>query len=529
MTVHLRHETRPIAGRPLPPPALSSLGLVILVTGQLLTQLDFSIVNVALDRIGASLGTDATGLVLVVACYGLSFATLLGAGGRLGDRFGRKRLLITGLALFGIGSLGAALSTSINMLIGFRALLGLAGALIMPSTLSILTNVFRDGRERAKAIAIWSSIFSIGAGIGPIIGGALINSFSWASVFYLNVPIVAIGIIGGIVLVPESFDARAPKPDLPGILFSAIGVVMLVYGMIRAGEDGWTSGAVLSAFGVSVVFLAAFIWWENHSANPMLPLEFFKNMSFTGANVALTFSAFGMMGGMYFFSQFLQSVQGYSPLTSALCMFPMTPAVFIATMLSVRVNRSIGTKLTMCLGLLLSGMGIFVFSQVANISAPYWSILLVQILLGSGIGFTMSPATSSIMNSLPHNRAGIGSAMNDTTRQLGGALGIAVLGALMNGVYRREINQLAGTNGLSESMLANIRGSVQGAHFIAQGLDAKLASLVTQTSSQAFIDGMRQALLVSSAAFVIAALMAWFILPNKEQVVELKKAALAEE
>jgi EmrB/QacA subfamily drug resistance transporter len=503
------------------------LGVMCIVL--FIISIDNTVLNLALPSIALGFNAAASQLQWVVDAYTLVFASLLITTGAMGDRFGRKRLLIAGLALFGVGSLGAALSISINMLIGFRALLGLAGAMIMPSTLSILTNVFRDGRERAKAIAIWSSIFSIGAGIGPIIGGALINSFSWASVFYLNVPIVAIGIIGGIVLVPESFDARAPKPDLPGILFSAIGVVMLVYGMIRAGEDGWTAAAVLSAFGVSAVFLAAFIWWENHSANPMLPLEFFKNMSFTGANVALTFSAFGMMGGMYFFSQFLQSVQGYSPLTSALCMFPMTPAVFMATMISVRVNRNIGTKLTMCLGLLLSGLGIFVFSQVAQINASYWYILLVQILLGSGIGFTMSPATSSIMNSLPPSRAGIGSAMNDTTRQLGGALGIAVLGALMNGVYRREVNQLAGTNGLSESMLANIRGSVQGAHAIAQGLDAKLASLVMQTSSQAFIDGMRQAFLVSSAAFVIAALMAWLILPNKAKVVELKKAVLVEE
>ncbi len=491
--------------------------------------IDNTVLNLALPSIAKSFEATASQLQWIVDAYTLVFASLLITTGSIGDRYGRKRSLIAGLVLFGFGSLGAALSLSTTMLIGFRALLGMAGALVMPSTLSILIDVFRDDRERAKAIAIWSSIFSIGAGIGPLIGGFLINSFNWSSVFYLNLPIVLIGITGGVILAPESSDPNTPKPDIPGVLLSIIGLVSLVYGMIRAGESGWLSELVLITFGIAGVFLTAFIAWENQSPYPMLPLEFFKNMSFTGANAGLTICAFAMMGGMYFFSQFFQSVQGYSVILASFCMLPMTPAVFISTMVSVRVNRRFGTKFTMSLGLLLAACGLFLFSQFAAIDTPYWLILIAILFLGSGIGFTMSPATASIMNSLPANRAGIGSAMNDTTRQLGGALGIAVLGALMNGTYRTEVNHLSGISGISASMMELVRSSVQSAHLVAQELGGHLGKLITQTSSQAFVDGMKEALFIGSIAMVIAAITAWSILPARENKVKLENKEIVRE
>ena len=503
------------------------LGIMCIVL--FIISIDNTVLNLALPSISKSLNATAGQLQWIVDAYTLVFASLLITTGSIGDRYGRKRSLLIGLALFGIGSLGAALSRSTEILIGFRALLGLAGALIMPSTLSILITVFKDGKERAKAIAIWSSIFAIGAGIGPIVGGFLISAFDWASVFYLNLPIVVVCLIGGYFLVPESRDSRAPRPDVPGVFFSIIGLVALVYGMIRAGESGWLSNSVLISLGIAAVFIAAFIWWENHSPNPMLPLSFFKNMSFTGANVALTISAFAMMGSMYFFSQFLQSVQGYPPLMAALCMLPMTPVVFFSTMLSVRVNHKMGTKFTMSLGLILSGVGLFLFSRSAAIDSSYIYYLIVQIFLGTGIGFTMSPATNSIMNSLPPSRAGIGSAMNDTTRQLGGALGIAVLGALMNGSYRTGVNHLAGMNGLSEIALEQIRSSIQGAHLLAQKLGGSLADVITQTSSQAFVDGMKEAQFIGSIIMFAAAIAAWLILPNKEEPAEAEPERATEE
>ncbi|MBN1535786.1 MAG: MFS transporter [Anaerolineales bacterium] len=503
------------------------LGVMCIVL--FIISIDNTVLNLALPSIASGFGATASQLQWIVDAYTLVFASLLITTGSIGDRYGRKRSLIIGLALFGLGSLGAALSLSTTMLIGFRALLGLAGALIMPSTLSILIDVFRNGRERAKAIALWSSIFAIGAGIGPLIGGILINYFNWSSVFYLNLPIVVIGIVGGITLVPESSDSATPRPDFPGVFLSVTGLISLVYGMIRAGEDGWTSVPVLLTFGIAAVFLAAFIWWENHSKNPMLPLVFFKNMAFTGANAALTISAFAMMGSIYFFSQFFQSVQGYSPIMAAVCMVPMNITVFIATMISVRVDRKMGTKFTMSLGLLFSGLGLFLFSHFAAINTSYWFILIAIICLGIGIGFTMSPATTSIMNSLPPNRAGIGSAMNDTTRQLGGALGIAVLGSVMNGIYRTELTALNGVSGLSGSIMDQIRGSVQSAHLFARELGGNLEAVIVQASSQAFVDGMQQALFIASIVMILAAITAWSILPGKEESLQLRHGEAAQD
>jgi MFS family permease len=252
-------------------------------------------------------------------------------------------------------------------------------------------------------------------------------------------------------------------------------------------------------------------------------------MSFTGANSALTISSFAMMGSMYFFSQFFQSIQGYSPLISALFMFPMTPFVFASTMISVRTNRKWGTKLTMSLGLLLTGIGQFLFYYFAGVGTPYWQIFLVLASLGVGIGFTMSPATSAVMNSLPPNRAGIGSAMNDTTRQLGGALGIAVLGALMNGVYRSGINQLSGISGITSSMLEEIRGSIQSAQIIAQNVSGETSSLIIQTANQAFINGVREAFLIASIVMALGAVIAWIILPEHEGLQKPVVEALGKE
>ena len=489
--------------------------LLIMCMVLFIISIDNTVLNLALPSISTDLGASASQLQWIVDAYTLIFASLLITTGSVGDRYGRKKLLMLGLALFGLGSLGAALSVSTFMLIVFRGVLGLAGSMVMPSTLSILTNVFQDGKERAKAIAIWSSIFSIGAGIGPIIGGFLINSFSWSAVFYLNIPIVAIALLGGFLIVPESKDSKAPRPDLPGVGLSIIGVFSLVFGTIQAGENGWFAAPVLISFVIAAVFIYAFIRWENHSSTPMLPLYFFKNKNFTGANVSLTISSFAMMGSMYFFSQFLQSVLGYTPIIAAVSMFPMTISVLFFTMQSVKLDSRMGTKFSMSLGLLLSGAALFLFSLTADINTSYWYVLLVQIILGSGIGFTMSPATNAIMSSLPPNRAGVGSAMNDTTRQMGGALGIAVLGALMNGSYRAALVSFSGTQGVTEVVLEQIRSSIQGAHLVAANFGTELANQIVLASNQAFVGGMREALLVGGIFMVIASITAWLTLPSK--------------
>ncbi len=497
--------------------------LAVMCISLFIISIDTTVLNLALPSISGGLDASASQLQWVVDAYTLVFASLLITTGTISDRFGRKRLLIIGLALFAAGSLGAAFSVSIEMLIGFRALLGLAGSLIMPSTLSSLIFVFRDHKERTTAIAIWSAIFSVGAAIGPIIGGFLLNRFSWSSVFYLNVPIALLGVIGAIVLLPESFSKNAPTPDLIGVGLSVVGLVSLVYGMIRVGESGWSSPEVWIGFGMAAVFLTGFILWQKRSKNAMLPLHFFKNMSFTGANLALVISTFAMMGSMYFFSQYFQSVKGFSPIIAALCMLPMTPATLFATMQSVKVTRRIGTRYTMSIGLLVTGVGLFLFSQVVHTDTPYLLMLLVVLVLGSGTGFTMSPATNSIMNSLPPERAGIGSAMNDTTRQLGGALGVAVLGSIMNGAYRAGVNPVAQVNGISAGMMEQIRSSIQNAHILAQSLGSDLQSMVMKVSSQAFVNGVHESFFVASIFMILASGIALKLLPSFEKEKEARR------
>jgi len=498
--------------------------LATLCISLLIISIDTTVLNLALPSISGGLDASASHLQWVVDAYTLVFASLLITTGAISDRFGRKRLLLIGLALFALGSLGAAFSVTIEMLIGFRALLGMAGALIMPSTLSSLMFVFREGKDRTTAIAVWSAVFSVGAAIGPIIGGLLLNTYGWSSVFYLNVPVAILGIIGAALLLPESFSFNAPKPDLLGVALSAVGLVSLVYGMIRVGERGWLALEVWIAFAIAAVFLTAFIMWQKRSKNPMLPLEFFKNMSFTGANVSLVISSFAMMGSMYFFSQYFQSVQGFRPIVAALCMLPMTPATLFSTMQSVRVTRIIGTRFTMAIGLLVTGLGLFLFSMVVHIGTPYYLMLLVLLILGSGVGFTMSPATNSVMNSLPRERSGIGSAMNDTTRQLGGALGVAVLGSLMNGAYRLGVEPVAGMSGVTAAMMDQVRSSIQNAHILAQNLGVNLQAAVTKISSQAFVNGVHESFLAASVVMLLAAVMALLMLPSFEKEKAARKA-----
>jgi EmrB/QacA subfamily drug resistance transporter len=497
--------------------------LAIMCISLFIISIDNTVLNLALPSISGSLDASASQLQWVVDAYPLIFAALLITTGAISDRFGRKRLLVIGLALFGLGSLGAAFSVSIQMLIGFRFLLGLAGAFIMPSTLSSLIFVFKDIKERTTAIAIWSTIFSIGAAIGPIIGGFLLNSYSWSSVFFLNVPIAAIGVIGVLRLVPESFSKNAPRPDLIGVVLSIIGLVSLIYAMIRVGEVGWLSYEVWISFALAAIFLITFFLWQKHIPNPILPLEFFRNRSFSGANIALTISTFAMMGSMFFFSQYFQSVQGFKPIIAALCMLPMTPAVLYSTMQSVSVNRKRGTRVTMAIGLLVTGLGLFLFSIFVGIHTDYYLMLIVLVVLGVGTGFTMSPATNSIMNSLPPDRAGIGSAMNDTTRQLGGTLGVAILGSLMNGRYRAGVGALTNINGITSSMMEQIRSSIQNAHILAASLGSSLQNMVVQTSSQAFVNGVQTSFFVGSIIMALSAIAAWFMLPSREKEIESRK------
>jgi EmrB/QacA subfamily drug resistance transporter len=491
--------------------ALAFMGVALLVIS-----LDNTVLNLALPSISQGLGSSVGGLQWIIDAYMLTIGGLLLTIGYLGDRFGRKPTLLIGLVIFAVFSLGAALSRSTGMLIGMRAMMGVGAATIMPATLSILTATFRKPKERAQAIAIWAAIFGLGMGLGPIVGGWLLDNFNWSSVFYINIPIALIGLVGSYYYIENSRSDIQRKIDYPGALLSMGGFTALVYALIQAGSDGWTAGHVVRGFAFAVVLLGAFVGWELKSKSAMLPLGFFKNMSFTGANVALTLVSFAMMGASFFLSQYLQSVQGYTPLGAGLRMLPMAGAIFVASAVSARIANRLGTKYTVALGIMLAAAGFFYFAAVAAVATPYSQIAIGMCITSVGMGLTMSPATNSVMGSIPVSQAGVGSALNSTNRQIGAALGVAVLGTLLNSAYLAGINAVSWPAQLPDQVMAAIRNSLQGAHVAAQSIpDGQLAQMIVSQSDQAFTAGTVHALIISAAIMVAASLLTLVILPNR--------------
>lgn len=498
--------------------ALLFIGISLLVIS-----LDNTILNVALPSISRELNASSSQLQWIVDAYVLIFAAMLLTMGSVGDRVGRKRALQIGLVLFGMGSLGSALSTTTDALIVTRAFTGLAGATIMPATLSIISATF-PREERSQAIAIWAAIFGLGVGLGPVIGGWLLKHYEWESVFFINLPVVVIGLTGGAFYIADSKDPAAPSPDIPGVILSITGLFALVYGIIEAGQKSWTETNVLIAFAIAGVLLGLFAIWESRAPNAMLPMYFFKNMSFTGANTALAMVTFSLFGSMFFISQYFQSVLGYTALESGLRMLPMALILMVTAASSARIAARLGTKITVALGILTAGGGLFFFSQVLSMDTTYSSILLGFVIFAVGMGMTMSPATNSIMQSVPVNKAGIGSAMNDTTRQLGGALGVAVLGTIMNSIYLDKVEILQGTfaqmpdQTRAKAAYEAVSSSIQGAHIVAASMSqnpalAEISKTIVDTANRAFVDGMTEAMFIGSLIMLGASLLTLIILP----------------
>jgi EmrB/QacA subfamily drug resistance transporter len=492
------------------------IALAFMAISLLVISLDNTVLSLALPSIAEGLGSSASQLQWVVDAYILAIAGLLLTMGYLGDRLGRKPTLIVGLGIFALFSLGAALSNSTEMLIAMRAMMGIGAAIILPATLSILTATFRDAKERAQAIALWAATFALGMGIGPLIGGWLLENFSWSSVFYINIPVIAIGLVGGGYFIENSKTEHPRRIDIPGAILSIAGLFALVYAIIQAGMEGWGATPVLYAFGAAAVLLAAFAVWELKFKGAMLPLNFFKNMSFTGANVALMLVHFGLMGAFFFLGQFLQSVQGYSPLEAGLRLLPMALVSFISAAMSAKVAERIGTKLTVGIGIFIASIGFFYLYRITAVDAAYLNIAIAMSITSLGVGMTMSPATNSVMGSIPVGQSGIGSAMSSTTRQVGAALGVAILGSILNATYLAKINAVSWPAQLPAQALEAIRNSIQGAHIVAQQVPVpQLSQMIIDQSNEAFTAGAADALLVSTIVLAVTAVITLFILPQR--------------
>ncbi len=506
--------------------ALAVLSFSLLVTG-----IDNTILNVALPHLSESLHATNSQLQWIVDGYTIVYAGLILTTGSLGDRFGRKGALSLGLLVFGIGSAMSAWATSAGMLIVTRGFMGIGGALIMPATLSILTNVFTDPKERGRAIGVWAGVSAAGIAFGPIVGGFLIAHLWWGSVFLVNIPIVAIALVAGHYLLPTSRDPEAPRLDPLGALLSIAALMTLLWGLIEAPAKGWGSTPILGAFGVGFLVLGLFIAWELHTDHPMLELRFFQNRRFSAANIAITLVFFALFGSSFLITQQLQFVMGYSALKAGFAMMPIAVPLLILGPLSARLVERVGTKVVVVAGLTTVSIGLGWLSTV-TITSGYTAILFPMLVLATGMGLTMAPATESIMGSIPRAKAGIGSAMNDTTRQVGGALGVAVIGSVLASVYRPHV-----TENLRHTILGNpnviaadptrvhqavdaIREQLGAAMVVAKDLPHAQGQQVLDAARQAFVDGFGGAVAVGAGVALLGAIIALLFLPATAGPVE---------
>jgi EmrB/QacA subfamily drug resistance transporter len=391
--------------------------------------------------------------------------------------------------------------------------MGIGGALIMPSTLSILTNVFRDPTERGRAIAIWAGFSGLAVAIGPMTGGFLLEHFSWSSVFWINVPIAAIAFVLGMFIIPKSRDPRQSKLDPLGAVLSIVGLASLLYGIIEGPNKGWSSDHVVVAFAIAAVTLASFVVWERRTSSPMLDMSLFKNPRFTAASSTITLVFFALFGSMFLITQYWQLVHGYSALETGVRLLPHAATMMIVAPLSARIVERVGTKKVVLTGLTLIMVGLVLLSTLEPLS-PYPRVITYFCIMAAGMGMTMAPATESVMGSLPREKAGVGSAVNDTTRQVGGALGVAIIGSAVTSVYASRIGSLSASYGLDQSNTDAAESSLGAAQHIAGQLGERGASFLAD-ANQIFVDSMAIGLRVAVGVIAIAALMAWRFLPAR--------------
>ncbi len=491
--------------------------LGVLCLALLMVGIDGTIVNVALPSLVREIGATSTDLQWIVDAYTIVFAGFLLIAGNTGDRLGRRRCFVFGLVVFVGGSLGCALVSTASNLILLRGVQGFGAAFVMPATLSILTNVFTDPPERARAIGIWAGVSGLGVAIGPLVGGYLLGHFWWGAIFLVNVPIGIVTIIVALVLVPESRDPHSAPLDLVGAILSIVGLISLLFGIIEGPTRGWGDPVVIGSFVVALATLTAFVFWERHSDHPLLDIGFFADPRFTAASIAITLVFFAMFGSLFFVSQYLQFVLQYTPLESGIRLLPLAAALMIAAPMSARLVAHFGTKKIVTLGLLLTAAALLLFSQVSATSG-YPLVAAVLVVIGAGMGFAMAPATDSIMGSLSPDKAGVGSAMNDTTREIGGALGVAILGSITTAVYTSTITGNANFSKLEAAspVAANaVKESVGAAAVVAEKLPPAFAHAVTTAANDAFIHAIDRSVVVGAVVAALGAAVAFFFLPAR--------------
>ena len=472
---------------------------------------DDTVLDLALPSISRDLGASTEELQWAINAYVLAFAGPLVASGTLADRLGHKRMLLIGSALFGLASFAASLASSTAMLIGLRAAQGLAGAILLPATLALLRATFPAAHERTVAIGVWSALFSVGAMLGPLVGGALLEAYGWRSVFLINVPIALLTFAGTALFVRESRAPETAAIPYQGLLIAVAAVVTLVYAITAAGARGF-SGLVIAAVAASVLLFAGLVVQQRRSPDPLLPPGLLRNRSFTGASSAMAITVFALMGSLFFLSQYLQSVLGFSPLAAGLLMLPLALLEAVGALTTARIISRLGVKMTLGGSLAASAVGLAVLALGIAPDPGVWALLIGGGLLSSALGVALTAATDSILGTLPVSRAGIGSALDETLQHFGAALGVAVLGAVANLIYRHGVHAAVSDGLLSPALAGKAEGSVQGALVAAETLPRGDADAVVAAAAHSFCNGMLMAMWVGAAIlFAVAALALWLV------------------
>jgi len=497
-----------------PPRRDRRLILAVLCVSLLIVSLDNTILNVALPVIVRTLHASSSSLQWIVDSYAIVFAGLLLVAGSLGDRLGRKWVFMTGLVIFSAGSAVSAFSGTADRLIAARAFMGIGGAAIMPSTLSILTSTFTEARERARAIGIWSGTTGLGVAVGPVAGGWLLAHFWWGSVFLVNVPIALIGLFAAVWLVPNSKNPNTKRSDPIGAGLSIVGMGLLLWGIIEAPNRSWTSPLILGAIAAALAVLTLFIIWERHSSHPMLEVSFFKSRRFSAAVGAMGLVMFALMGGLFLLTQYLQFSLGYTAFETGLRIAPIAAVLLVVAPLSSVLDRLVGTKPVVFAGMAIVALGFGLLTRV-TVHDTYMDVLPAFLLIGLGTGLAFAPSTESVMGSLPVDQAGVGAATNGAALQTGGALGVGVLGSLLNTRYQNQLAPVLAHYKMPASILHLITSSLGGALAVSQKIGGVLGPELANFARRSFVSGLDLAVSVGAAVVGTAGLVVLVVLPNR--------------
>ncbi len=490
------------------------LALGVLCLSLLIVTLDNTVLNVALPTLVRDLGATSTNLQWIVDAYVLVFAGLLLVSGSVADRFGRKWTFIAGLVVFAGCSTWAAFSGSVGMLIAARASMGVGGALIMPSTLALITNMYTDPRERQRAFGLWAATTGAGVALGPIIGGLLLAHFSWGSVFLINVPIGAVALALAFPFIPNSKNPKAGRPDLLGALLSISGLGLALWAIIDAPVHGWSSRTVIGAGIAGVAVLVCFAVWERFASQPMLRLSFFRNREFSVAVLSLSMVMFGLFGALFVLTQFLQFDLGYTALQTGVRLLPAAGSIILVAPFASLLDRAFGAKVVVGGGLLLIAGGLWEISG-ATVATTYVGTIAGMIMLGVGVALVIPSVTAAVMGSLPADHTGIGAATNNAFLQVGGALGVAVIGSQFSTRYQGRMVAALAPSHFPVGVESTILGSIGGALDVAAREGGMVGEVLAVWARAAFVSGMDLAFLTGALVAAAAALLALVALPGR--------------